>query len=116
MNDVKWTRKTPTKVQIINGSDGKPAFVVIPYDEYVATHPGSDLIPHEVVGMMVMDDLSPAAAWRKHLGLTQLQVAERIGITQAAYAQQEKAKKPRAATRAKIADALGISADWLDIN
>jgi len=76
----------------------------------------SDLIPHEVVGMMVMDDLSPAAAWRKHPGLTQVEVAERIGISQAAYAQQEKAKKPRAATRKKIADAPGIDPDWLDIN
>lgn len=106
----------PIDIQIINGPDGKPAFVVIPYDEYVSTHPRDDLIPHEVVGMMVMDDLSPAAAWRKHLGLTQAEVAGRIGISQAAYAQQEKAKRPRAETRARIATALGIAREMLDAN
>lgn len=105
-----------TDVQIINGPDGKPAFVVIPYQDYVASHPRDDLIPHAVVEMMVMDELSPAAAWRKHLGLTQLEVAQRIGISQAAYAQQEKAKRPRSETRAKIAKALGISPEMIDIN
>ena len=49
---------------------------------------------------------SPAAAWRKHLGLSQAEVASRIGITQPAYAQQETAAKPRKATREKIAAAL----------
>lgn len=102
--------------QIIKGPDGAPAYVVIPYADYVATHPREDLIPHEVIGFMVKEDLSPAAAWRRHLGLTQAEVAERIGITQAAYAQQEKAKRPRAETRARIAAALGIGPDMLDIN
>ncbi|KAF0806803.1 DNA-binding protein [Alcanivorax sp. S71-1-4] len=105
-----------TDVQVINGPDGKPAFVVIPYQDYVSTHPREDLIPHEVAGYVLVDELSPAAAWRRHLGLTQAEVAERIGITQAAYAQQEKARRPRAGTRARIASALGISPDMLDIN
>lgn len=106
---------TPTNVQIINGPDGAPAFVVIPYADYVATHPRKDLVPNEVVGYMVKEGLTAIGAWRKHLGLTQSEVASRIGISQAAYAQQEAAAKPRKATRAKIADALGISADLLDL-
>jgi DNA-binding XRE family transcriptional regulator len=106
---------TPTNVQIINGPDGTPAFVVIPYAQYVKEHPQEDLVPNEVVGYMVKDDLSAAAAWRKHLGLSQAQVAERIGITQSAYAQQEQAASPRKATREKIAAALGIAPDLLDI-
>ena len=106
---------TPTNVQIINGPDGTPAFVVIPYAEYVKDHPQDDLVPNEVVGYMVKEDLSAAAAWRKHLGLSQAQVAERIGITQSAYAQQEQAANPRKATREKIAAALGIAPDLLDI-
>lgn len=106
---------TPTNVQIINGPDGTPAFVVIPYAQYVKDHPQEDLVPNEVVGYMVKEGLSPAAAWRKHLGLSQAQVAERIGITQSAYAQQEQAANPRKATRDKIAIALGIAPDLLDI-
>ena len=106
---------TPTNVQIINGPDGTPAFVVIPYAQYIKEHPQEDLVPNEVVGYMVKESLSPAAAWRKHLGLSQAQVAERIGITQSAYAQQEQAASPRKATREKIAAALGIAPDLLDI-
>lgn len=106
---------TPTNVQIINGPDGTPAFVVIPYVDYVKDHPQEDLVPNEVVGYMVKEGSTPAAAWRKHLGLSQAQVAERIGITQPAYAQQEQAANPRKATREKIAAALGIAPDLLDI-
>jgi transcriptional regulator with XRE-family HTH domain len=73
------------------------------------------LVPNEVVGYMVKESLSPAAAWRKHLGLSQAQVAERIGITQSAYAQQEQAASPRKQTREKIAAALGIAPDLWDI-
>ena len=106
---------TPTSVQIINGPDGNPAFAVIPYADYVANHPVDDLVPNEVVGYMVKEGLTPAGAWRKHLGLSQQEVASRIGITQSAYAQQEQASKPRKATREKIAQAFGIAPDLLDI-
>lgn len=106
---------TPTNVQIINGPDGMPAFVVIPYAQYLQDHPVEDLVPNEVVGYMVKESLTPAAAWRKHLGLSQAEVAERIGISQSAYAQQEQAAKPRKATRMKIAAALGIAETLLDL-
>jgi DNA-binding XRE family transcriptional regulator len=106
---------TPTNHQIITGPDGAPAFVVIPYAEYIASHPVEDLVPNEVVGLMVKEGLTAVAAWRKHLGLTQADVAARIGITQAAYAQQESASKPRKVTREKIAAAFGISAELLDL-
>lgn len=74
-----------------------------------------NLVPNEVVGLMVKDGLTAAGAWRRHLGLSQTEVAERIGISQAAYAQQEQAQKPRKPTREKIAAAFGISADLLDL-
>jgi DNA-binding XRE family transcriptional regulator len=106
---------TPTNVQIINGPDGMPAFVVIPYAQYLKDHPVEDLVPNEVVGYMVKEDLTPIAAWRKHLGFSQAEVAERIGISQSAYAQQEQAIRPRKPTRFKIAQALGISEVLLDL-
>ncbi|MCV4274116.1 helix-turn-helix transcriptional regulator [Pseudomonas capsici] len=106
----------PTDVQIINGPDGKPAFVVIPYEQYVAQHHrgDADLIPHEVVSRIV-DGASPARAWREHLNLTQEEVARRMNISQPAYAQQEAVAKPRKSTREKIAAAFGINADHLEL-
>lgn len=106
---------TPTDVQIINDAEGKPAFVVIPYAQYIANHPQADRVPNEVVGHMVKDGLTPIAAWRRHLGLSQAEVAARIGISQPAYAQQEQASRPRKATREKIARALGIAPSLLDL-
>jgi|TARA_R100000501_G_C2580167_1_gene83720 DNA-binding XRE family transcriptional regulator len=105
----------PTSVQIINDAQGEPAFVVIPYADYVASQATDDSVPHEVAGYVLVDELSPAAAWRRYLRLTQAEVAARIGISQAAYAQQEKAKRPRKQTRIRIAEALGIAPKMLDI-
>lgn len=105
----------PTNVQIINGADGHPAFVVIPYAEYVRSHPVDDLVPNEVVGYMVKQGLTAVGAWRQHLGLSQQEVADRIGISQSAYAQQEQAARPRKETRARIASAFGIAPALLDL-
>ena len=104
----------PTSIQIINGADGKPAFVVIPYAQYVAQHTDSDLIPHDVVSRIV-DGATPVRAWREHLDLTQDEVAKRLGISQPAYAQQENVSKPRKATREKIAVAFCIKAEHLEL-
>lgn len=105
----------PTNTQIINGADGHPAFVVIPYAEYVAHHPEKDLVPNEVVGYMVKQQMTAVAAWREYLGLSQQEVANRIGISQSAYAQQEQAAKPRKETRLKIAAAFGIAPTLLNL-
>lgn len=106
---------TPTNVQIIHGADGRPAFVVVPYADYIASHPVEDLVPNEVVGYMVKDGMTAIAAWRRHLGLTQAEVAERLGISQSAYAQQETAERPRKTTRERIAKALNIPAPLLNL-
>ncbi len=104
----------PTNIQIINGPGGQPAFVVIPYAEYVAARNAEKgLIPHDVISRTV-DGATPARAWREHLGLTQADMAERLGISQSAYAQQEGSDRLRKASREKIAAALGIEAAQLD--
>lgn len=105
----------PTNIQVINGPDGVPAFVVVPYAEYMAQHAREhDLIPHAVVRRALSDDVSPVRAWREHLGLTQAEMAKRLGVTQSAYAQQEGSDRLRKSTREKIAAALGITADQLN--
>lgn len=105
----------PTNIQIINGPDGQPAFAVLPYADFVKQYAQArDLIPHEVVGLNIIDGMSMPRAWREHLGLTQAEVAERAGISQAALAQMESGEhKPRKATREKLAKALGIAVGQL---
>ena len=104
----------PTNIQVINGPDGKPAFVVIPYDEYLnSVSKERDLIPHEVVSATV-DGATPVRAWREYLKLTQAEVAERLGIAQPSYAKQEASDALRRSTIEKIAGALGITVEQLN--
>lgn len=105
---------TPTNIQVINGPDGNPAFVVIPYADYVAEHNVErGMIPHDVVSRTV-DGATPIRAWREHLGITQAEMAARLGISQPAYAQQEGSERLRKSSRDKIAAALGITGEQLD--
>lgn len=109
----------PTDIQTIM-QDGKPAFVVIPYDEYMRLFPKApripegDAIPHEVVGMTIKKGYTLVRAWREYLALTQTEVARRMGITQAALSQMESGEKRlRKATLEKLAGAMGIGVEQL---
>jgi DNA-binding XRE family transcriptional regulator len=106
--------KPLTNYQTILGDGGLPAFVVIPYADFVRSQAfvPKDGIPHAVVSKAI-DGLSMLQAWREHLMLTQAEMAERMGITQAGYAQIEAAKRPRKATLNKAAEALGITLEQL---
>lgn len=96
--------------QTILGSDGLPAFVVLPYAEFQRLNDGftPGMVPHAVVSAQVDGD-SAIKAWRGYLRLTQAEVAARMGVTQAAFAQMEVVARPRKATRQKVADALGLT-------
>jgi DNA-binding XRE family transcriptional regulator len=105
----------PINIQTINGPDGKPAFVVMPYAEYIRVYQtDKELIPHDVV-KNVVDGASPLRAWREHLNLTQAEMAARLNISQPSYAKQEKSENLRDSTLTKAAAALGITAEQLDI-
>jgi DNA-binding XRE family transcriptional regulator len=69
--------------------------------------------PTKVVNLACERGMSPMAAWREHFALTQAEVAARIGITQAAYAQMERVKQPRKATLDKVAEAMGLKVERL---
>jgi transcriptional regulator with XRE-family HTH domain len=70
---------------------------------------GKPLIPHEVVELVIKKEFSLLKAWRKHLGLTQKEVARCAVITQSALSQIERtADNNRTATLEKLAKALGI--------
>ena len=83
-----------TEFQVIVGKDGKPAFVVVPYEQFRLMKSGftHGTVPNEVVNLAFERGVSTIAARREHFGLAQAEVAGRIGITQAAYAQMERVK------------------------
>lgn len=43
---------------------------------------GEGTVPGEVVRLMIVDGLSPLAAWRRHRGLSQAALAKRAGLSQ----------------------------------
>ena len=103
-----------TEPQIIM-SDGKPAFAVIPWQEYqeLNSQHAADVnvwIPHEVVKATLLENRSIIRAWREYFGLTQQELAQRAGLSQPTLARLEKAdSRPRTSTLKKLAAALGIT-------
>lgn len=110
--------KTPTNqnVQIIK-QGGQPIFAVVPYEQWLSLIDAKAeqvTIPHEVVGIQLMDECSLLAAWRKYKNITQARLAQQIGISQAALSQIERIdSRPQEATLEKIATALAIHIDQL---
>ncbi|KGC08156.1 MULTISPECIES: helix-turn-helix domain-containing protein [Burkholderia] len=93
--------------QLISVPDGAPAFVMIPYAEYmVQRDEARDSIPH-AVGSATVDVAT--RAWRGYLGLTRAEVVRRMGISRSDYAKQEKREKLHKSMRKKVAAALDIT-------
>jgi Predicted transcriptional regulator len=106
------TRELPRGATVIE-KNGKPEYVVVPYDEFLRLFRKSEnLIPNEVVSRYVDCD-SIVRAWREYLGLTQAEVADRMSISQSAYSQLEASPRLRPSSRRKIALALGVSYEQL---
>ncbi len=103
-----------TNIQFIE-QNGKPAFAVIPYEDYLRLLPDEEVsIPHEVVGLIVKKGMNLVKAWRVHLGMTQVEVATKAGISQAALSQMEKSDNElRSSTLEKLAEAMDLSVDQL---
>lgn len=107
----------PIEHQVIE-KDGKPLYVLVPYEEYLALRHYREekvYIPHEVVEKHLMEEKSLIRAWREYKGLSQGEMAKRMGISQAAYSQMERTgSRLRKATRERIADAMGIACQQLE--
>lgn len=130
-------------IQLINNSAGLPEYVVMTVSEYerltkrdiTSLHHGFDesdddekyediayesddtddaTIPNEVVKIAISEDVSLLAAWRIHKGLTQADVYELTGISQASLSQMEQiGKKPQSKTCNKLAEAYGCLPEQL---
>jgi DNA-binding XRE family transcriptional regulator len=104
-----------TEHQILKSPDGTPLFAIIPWSEYEEAFGGRPdeevMIPHEVVKLNLLGEMSLIRAWREHMKLTQEEVARRMGVTRSAFAQMEtQGVRPRVSTLKKIAEAMGV--EW----
>jgi DNA-binding XRE family transcriptional regulator len=108
-----------TDPQIIT-QNGKPAFAIIPWNEYkelVHNQLESDeadvWFPNEVVKANVRGDCL-IKAWREYLKLTQAELAAKAGMKQSSLARLEKSTtSPRKSTLTKLAKAMGIEIEQL---
>ncbi|MEN4919736.1 helix-turn-helix transcriptional regulator [Achromobacter spanius] len=76
--------------------------------------PANGLIPHEVVVAAVHNHWSLARAWREYLGLNQLTMAQRLGVSVSTYVTMEmEFSRLSPASRERLADALGIELDQI---
>jgi ribosome-binding protein aMBF1 (putative translation factor) len=107
---------TPIEYQTIEHG-GEPAFVLVPWEEWQRIKPLLEAekaracgIPQEVVEAHVLRNEPLIKAWREHLGVTQKELATRMGVTQAAVVKFERPDaRLRTSTRKKIASALGLN-------
>jgi predicted transcriptional regulator len=102
--------------QIIS-SGGKPAFAVIPWDEYqmlISNRQELDIwFPNDVVKANSRG-VSLITAWREHFAMTQVELAAKCEMKQAAIARLEKDHAgARRSTLARIAAAMGIMVEQL---
>lgn len=108
-----------TNIQVIH-QGGQPAFVVIAYDDYMNSlknRNNDTTIPHAVVSLMVDEDMTIFKAWRTYKKLTQVQVAEAMGVAQSAIARIESGKHdPSFSTLKAYASAIGVMPEQLDLS
>jgi DNA-binding XRE family transcriptional regulator len=115
-------------------SKGKPAFAVLPYDEYVALRElaedaqdavtlarfakryasgKEETVPVDVVDRLLAGE-SPLRVWREFRGMTAAQVAAAVRITPAHVSKIESGKgEPSVALLKRLARVLGVDMEVL---
>ena len=74
---------------------------------------GGSRIPHEVA-LLVMNGISPLAAFRKHLGVSLRDLSQKTGISRSYLSEIERGLKPGStAILSRIAEKLGTNIDTL---
>lgn len=127
-------------IQFIKDEQGNTQYVVVPYhvwfnmmldrvpleeegeednwEEIPTEHDEYDNvgIPHEIACLMTSEDVSLQAAWRIACGLSQKEVADKLGITQSAVSQLESPdSRPQKRTREKLAAIYGCTQEQISL-
>ncbi len=101
--------------------NGIPTHVVLPMDAYLSLIDEDDeeYPPYDPtlkkdgtpadVAFAALDGVNPFKAWRKHLGLTQEDVAGKMGVSRPAYTQMEKSGRPQQKTLERAAEIFGTT-------
>ncbi|MDR0587635.1 MAG: helix-turn-helix transcriptional regulator [Burkholderiales bacterium] len=110
------------KPRILPDKSGKPLYVLLTVEEYAKLTGASKAASQNKSGKAAVAGkrpvgrpssgkgvVTPIRVQRERLGLSQAEVARRLGMTQGGYAVIEKSLNPRAATVSKVAKALGVS-------
>lgn len=120
-------------VQVLE-ADGKPAFVILSYEEYAAliekvedlddaraltqfverVSDGSErTVPSSVLDRL-LDGEPPIRVWRDHRGMTAAQLAARVGVTPAHISKLETRKgEPSLSLLRRLSSALDVETDLL---
>jgi len=104
----------PTNVQFIE-QNGKPAFAIIPYEDYLSLVPKQEAtIPHEVVGLVIKNNWNLVKAWRNYLGFSKVFVAENSQFSVIEISQLEKqSNQTTSRLLEKVANAMQIDSEQL---
>ncbi|CAH5743095.1 hypothetical protein AI2943V1_3829 [Klebsiella oxytoca] len=126
-------------VQLIKDDEGNPQYVVIPYNEYFQmrlkmaeyddekeeewedvpyeSDEYDDIpLPDSVCDIMDKEKVSLQAAWRILRGLSQQEVADKLGISQSAVSQLEAIdSRPQKRTREKLAAIYGCRQEQISL-
>ncbi len=118
------------ELQYIKDAAGNPLYVLLPVAEFERLTADDEqywqsvpvksnefdnaTLPHEVVGIILEQNVSNIAAWRIYRGMSQSEAAEKAGISQSALSQIErKGKRPQSKTREQFAAIYGCHPDQL---
>ena len=94
-------------------------FAVVPLEQFTelverAGQAGALTLPHEIISRHLTDNVPLVRCWREHLGMTQVELAGRLAVSQAQVAQWERPDANlRRNTLQKLATALGIDVQQL---
>lgn len=82
-------------------------------DQEVSSYNEHNTVPSEVVNICINQNVSLLAAWRIHLGLTQTDVAQKIGYNETAYRAVETTEAPPQDALIKLAEIFDTNAGTL---
>ncbi|WP_225988006.1 helix-turn-helix domain-containing protein [Leclercia adecarboxylata] len=99
--------------ELLDAAEREDDYVTVPY---VSREDDNETIPHDVISIMIDEQVTLQAAWRIYRRMSQVEVAEKLGIKQSAVSQLEKSANPRSNTLSKLAELYECRPSQLTLN